>query len=445
LIYILTSKNTIVNFSATNYRSIKDKVTLSFEAENSKDLEDYYITEPIPGLRLLKLGLIYGANGSGKTTLLKALGFLRTFVIKPLERKTSTLNFKPFLFDEHTQNENTTFELVFVHNGIKFLYEIAFNNIAVMHEKLYYHQPNKSLVYERNTDTSKQLSSIEFGSKIKIKKAHKATLEANTLWNTTVLSGFLKTNIDSKELRNATDWFNKVLKAMIVPGADLRRYVTDRLESEEINKQHIVQFLRKADFKIKDISIEKNQQNLNSEDTELFKFLRHDSVKIQDPTDTNTSEIYFQHSILRYDKEHSYRLPYREESQGTQRYYQFSGLLALMITSEVVFPIDELESSLHPDLLKHFLLVFLVNSKQSQLIATTHHRELLMDRDILRNDVIWFTSKNNDGSMKLYSLSDFDSSIVRDTTSIFNAYKSGKLGAVPELSDYYLDLNNGEK
>ena len=109
-----------------------------------------------------------------------------------------------------------------------------------------------------------------------------------------------------------------------------------------------------------------------------------------------------------------------------------------MLESAVVFTIDELEASLHPDLLKHFLLLFLVNVKKSQLIATTHYRELLMEKDMLREDVIWFTEKKKTGGIDLYALSDFDSSVIRDTSSIFNAYKSGKLGAAPAVSDYYI-------
>ena len=35
-------------------------------------------------------------------------------------------------------------------------------------------------------------------------------------------------------------------------------------------------------------------------------------------------------------------------------------------------------------------------------------------------------------------LADFDSSVVRDTTNVLNAYKSGKLGGVPNLGDYYI-------
>ena len=72
----------IVNFSIQNFGSIKEKQTLSFEADKSNQLEDYYVIET-NGLRLLKLGLIYGANASGKTTILNALDFLRDIVLEP--------------------------------------------------------------------------------------------------------------------------------------------------------------------------------------------------------------------------------------------------------------------------------------------------------------------------------------------------------------------------
>ena len=68
-----------------------------------------------------------------------------------------------------------------------------------------------------------------------------------------------------------------------------------------------------------------------------------------------------------------------------------------------------------------------------------------MKKDILRKDAIWFTEKKPNGSADLFSLADFDSSVIRDTTSIYNAYKAGKLGAIPNLSDYYIELANGEK
>jgi AAA15 family ATPase/GTPase len=116
----------------------------------------------------------------------------------------------------------------------------------------------------------------------------------------------------------------------------------------------------------------------------------------------------------------------------------------LMIKGSMIFPIDELETSLHPDLYSHFILSFLMNSKDSQLIATTHNREILDNKDIYRNDAIWFTDKNKSSATELYSLGDFDSSVIRNTSNVYNAYKIGKLGGVPKTGDFYIDLTDEE-
>ncbi len=433
----------IVNFLVQNFRSIKEKIHLSFEATKSDDLEEYYVNNvgSSKNIRLLKLGLIYGANASGKTTVLEALDFLRDLVIAPFEKKTEQFNYKAFLFDKKTVNENTFFNLEFIQNNIKYLYEIELNASAIVNEKMYFYNPNKALVYERVTDESKQLAKISFGSKIKINKEHKAILEANTLWNNSVLGGYLKTNFESKELQETTDWFESKLKPLIKPRTDLFAYVSKRIENEEINKINVINLLQKADFNISDIVIKKDTKEVSSELIEFIsKTVPISDELISEMRETGAIEgkdIQFQHT---FNDNEAYFLPYKFESAGTQRYYQFSGLIDLMIRTESVFPIDELESSLHPDLFKHFLLTFLVNSQNSQLIASTHHRELLLEKDIFRNDVIWFTEKKSDGSTDLFSLMDFDSSVVRNTSSVYNAYKIGKLGAAPNLNDYYIDI-----
>lgn len=435
----------IINFSVENFYSIKNKITLSFEAIASDELNDYYIIEPKTGLRLLKLGILFGANASGKTSVLKALNFLKKIVLEPLSKKTANFDYKPFLFDANTPNQSTFFRLEFIQNGVRFFYEIELNRVAVLNEKLYFYKPNKALVYKRETDYNQQLTRIEFGSKIKINKEHKAILEANTLWNNSVLGGYLKTNFASQELQAAINWFENKLQSLIVPQTDLLSYVSNKLENQEIDKQHIVAFLKKADLKITDIIIKKQNSDLhkNVRDyiAENLPVVQEALASYGNQKKLSAKEIFFQHSVKGAKGTETYILPYNYESQGTQRYYQFSGLLDLMIRNETIFSIDELEASLHPDLLKHFLLTFLVNAKQSQLIVTSHHRELLMERDIFRNDVIWFTEKQEDGGTDLFSLTDFDSSVVRNTSSIYNAYKIGKLGAVPDLDDYYIDLN----
>ena len=52
----------IESFSVENFLSFRTKQTLSFEASASKDFEEMFCVEVKPGVRLLKLGILYGAN-----------------------------------------------------------------------------------------------------------------------------------------------------------------------------------------------------------------------------------------------------------------------------------------------------------------------------------------------------------------------------------------------
>jgi AAA15 family ATPase/GTPase len=431
----------IINFSVQNFKSIKDKVELSFIATGNQVLEEYYVRK-IGNQKILKLGLIYGANASGKTNILKALHFLREIVIRPFKDKNILFPFSPFLFDDKTSKQNTIFSIGFIQNKIRYYYSVELNNLAIINEALYYYNPKKAIVFKRKTDLDKRLADIyEFGSKIKLLKEHKSALETNTLWNNTVLGGFLKTNIEFNQLKETTEWFKNALKFMISPKIDMKDFVSDRIESGEINKNNVISILDKADINISNIKIDSLDINIQEKDWEQILSMKPNKQFIDYFNENlkRRKKIEFQHQVKEGKQ---YSLPYNEESAGTQRYYQLGGLLDLIIRNDYVLPIDELESSLHPDLLKFFILVFLVNSKNSQIIATTHTRELLMEKEMLRNDTIWFTEKKTDGSTELFSLADFDSSVVRNTTSIYNAYKSGKLGAKPNLVDYYLDFEN---
>lgn len=419
----------IINFSIQNFYSIKDKITLSFEATSSTDLEEYYIIEPIPKLRLLKLALIYGANASGKTNILLALEHLRDLVLEPFNTKTKTFSFYPFLFDTETPHQNTVFELSFVQNKTKYDYRVELNKQAIVSESLHFYQPRKALVYSRTTDSEKQLTSIDFGSKIKINSEFQTILEANTLWNNTVLGGFLKTNIEIPIFVEIMEWFGGTLANLVTSDKDLFAFISDKIDNNEIDKNNVVSFLTKADFKIKKITIKREKKDTKDLLSILSKKLYED--------------VLFHHEIKKEQRSETYELPYNLESQGTQRYYQFSGLLDLAIRNETILSIDEIAASINPDLLKHFLLTFLANTKTAQLIATTHSRELLMEKDIIRNDAIWFTEKQENGSTDLYALTDFDSSVIRNTSSIYNAYKIGKLGAKPNLQDHYISTENG--
>ena len=184
----------IVNFSIQNFGSIKDKQTLSFEADASEHLEDTYVVHTA-GKRLLKLALIYGANAK--------------------EKKTDILGFSPYLFDTKTPQQPTELSIEFIHEEVCYQYEVAFTGQAVISEALYIDTFERVLVFSRTTDIEGQLTKISFGDKITLEKSALQVLELNTLWNNTVLGGFLKTNINLEEFRRVADWFNNYLKPLI--------------------------------------------------------------------------------------------------------------------------------------------------------------------------------------------------------------------------------------
>lgn len=438
----------LINFSVQNFGSIKEKQTLSFEADKSKQLEDHYVIHT-NGLRLLKLALIYGANASGKTTVLNALRFLRETVLYPKTEKIHTFRFEPFLFDSDTPKQNTFFNLDFIQNDVRYLYEIELNKNVVVRENLSYAKnPNNTKkivnVFERTTDTEKQITRIAF-SKTKIDEIGLKTLTANTLSNNSVLGGFLKTNIELSELTDVINWFQEYLQWPIYPHNKLDRQITERIDQNEIDKIEVLNILKKADFNLSDIIIRKTEtENTLSIWNAIGRrnLFEDNTQEIANAKKITSFNLDFEHTV----KGNPFSLSFRDQSQGTQRYYGIAGLLYLLITKSTAFPIDELESSLHPDLFQHFLLSFLVNSKNSQLIATTHNREILNNRDIFRNDAIWITDKDNeDCATELYSLADFDTKVIRDTTNVLNAFKLGKLGGIPNLGSYYININDENK
>jgi len=434
----------IISFSVENFGPIKDKVTLDFRASKSTHLEEYYVVEPIPGLRLLKLGLIYGANASGKTTVLKALDFVQELVTDYAENKNEVLNFQPFLLDSQSKQSPSRIELTFISNNVKHLYLLEFNSKAILFEELYRYEPKKSLVYSRSSDVEYKISTIRFGDKYKLGSTEKKVLESNTLWNQLVLAAYQKTNINVASIEEVIRFLRVELQMLVMPGVDLFMNMLTRLERNDIDKKDIIQFLSRADFNIKDLRLQEAQEERIDYVRIVSRFLNSGksvpkiSELIDDPELVSDKELFFLHEVK--GSKEQVPISYNEQSEGTQRYFQMASILSLMLSNSLIFPIDELESSLHPDLLEHFLLTFLANAKRSQLIATSHYRELLMDRDIIRPDAIWFTEKKEDGSTDLFSLNDFDSSVVRkDTGSFYNAYKTGKLGARPNLKDYYID------
>lgn len=420
----------LIDFSISNFFSVKDRITLSFIANSDNTLDEYHIINAktqTKDIRLLKLGVIFGANASGKSTIIKAIHFLKNLIIKLPEVNHTQLNYKTFLFVDNFKESNSKIEINFLANSIHFSYSIEFNQDMIIRETLYFYKPNKALLFDRSTDPNSFSSKIDFGSKTKVPIEAKKMFELNTFRNNTALSSISNCMITINEVRIAYEWFENHLYNEINSNYWDDDNLSDQLINLNCSKSDILQILAKSDFSITDFiyfdNIKHNKVNdikIIYNDMNIFK--------------TKTDPFFVQHKTANSEY---YILPFNYESVGTKKFIFYSILLYKLINNQIILTLDDFESSLHPDLLKHFLLMFLINSPNSQLIASTFARELL-DMEILRNDNIWFTEMKTNRSIDLFSLDTFQTNVLRKAHSKYNAYKSGRLGAIPNLCDYKL-------
>lgn len=90
----------LIEFSAKNFLSFKDKVTLSMEKGNGDEkLENVFTKNDVD---LLRTTAIYGANASGKTNILKAFTCAILMIRNSNFMNTTNkwFSIKPFLFDK---------------------------------------------------------------------------------------------------------------------------------------------------------------------------------------------------------------------------------------------------------------------------------------------------------------------------------------------------------
>ena len=73
----------ILEFSCSNHKSIKDKVT--FSAIASSDNTYAETLKEFSKYRVLRSAVIYGPNGSGKSNFLNALEFMRNLVCNSMK------------------------------------------------------------------------------------------------------------------------------------------------------------------------------------------------------------------------------------------------------------------------------------------------------------------------------------------------------------------------
>ena len=140
----------ILQFKVKNFLSIREEQTLDFTASADKTYEDYAVVK-IKGVRISKLGVVYGPNASGKSNILKALAWFIFYLVASRSKKPGTgTGLTPFMMDEDSRNRNSSFELIFYIGDVRYEYSVVLNNQKIYKEELYFYPNNRrALFYER--------------------------------------------------------------------------------------------------------------------------------------------------------------------------------------------------------------------------------------------------------------------------------------------------------
>ena len=401
----------IAEIKFKNMFSFRDETVLSFEADKSKDLESYHVVELAPDVKLLKLAVIYGANASGKSNIIKVCDFIRSFITCTPLNKAELIKIVPFLLNRTSKEQASEFSVSFyAMNGdkaIRYVYSVLLETTHIVRETLiYYLSQQPATVFERSMENN--VSSIKFGQKVKISTAAKEEITLKCLPNMSVFAAYMQVNTNIAEMETALQYLTKQMMPAIVPTSSLSRYAEEAIKKETA-KEYILRYLQEEDFNI---------SNISSKEQETKKGV--------------VNYTMYQHKVSSgLGGNDYYEFPELYESDGTIRTFGLASQIQNSIGSNAFLAVDEIESSLHPKLIEYMIERFLKESKQAQLLLTTHYDGLLGEEDLLRKDNIWFAEKNTDGASVLYPLTDFKG--LNRISSLQKAYKFGKFGAVPNL------------
>ena len=431
----------IAEFKIKNFYSLRDEQTLSFVPTNDGTSRDIYTEEVADGVSLLKIGCIYGSNASGKTNILKALDFFSRFMVDDSLNKGDEIGVVPFLLDDESRQERTQFEMTFYLNREKYKLNLVLDNKVIYEETLQvYSSVQPTLLYKRTFNAEKDATDIVFGGKVGLIKKSREAIEGNAINNQTVIAAFGKSNVEKSRLNLVYEFFSQRIAPIMYPQSSLMGFTKHLIKRDKDGrlKKFILHFLKASDFNISDIAIHEEEVNITPEMELMIRNTSGMPAKAKEEIlkkgTLHSDEMFFVHHTSNGDKELNEEL----ESRGTKRYMGLATILYDLLVHGAILPIDEIETSIHYELLSYFIKVFLVNSKRgAQLIVSTHDINLL-DEDYIRRDVIWFTDKNDGGETQLIRLSTLG---LHKTLSVYNAYKQEKLVYLPFLDSIYMDMD----
>lgn len=424
----------LIQYEVENYRSIRDRQTLSLVASNYyQEQSESLITPKLPGLSgvdLLPVEVVMGANASGKSALIRSLFVLRSMVLDSFVRPAGRgLEYDPFLLSAETASAPTSFALVFTSFGVRYEYNLSYVKNHVVREALSaYPKGREQKWFVRSWNEEKE--EVEFAllnaSYVKLPKDLSGMLRNDALF----LSFASRLNLES--LNPVVDWFdgghliaaNRSVDAPIF--APEQAFSLIEQPGNDKEKRQFIGLLRDADFGIRGVRVIAADRPLPDD----LKSMLNPNLLEQMGEMTQKTAMVAHVS----DDSGEIELEIGDESTGTKQFFELTpSLLTALKNGGLVF-IDELDASLHPILLKELISLFRdkhSNPHGAQLVFTAHDVTLL-DEGFLRRDEIWLTEKDEGGGTSLYPLSDCS---PRNDESLMGGYLVGRYGGVPVIPE----------
>jgi AAA15 family ATPase/GTPase len=444
----------LIRFSVENFLSFKDKVVFSM-IPGKGTLKPNHKTSAVKGISALKTAVIFGANASGKSNLIKAIDFGRRLVLNGTTSE-KPITFQNFRLDSETKFKNSRIEFEIQHKNKNYAYGFVFNNKEVVEEWLYEVTKKKDVKIFDRLNSKFDLEFLIERNREQIEKQFieftaKGTPN-NQLFLTEIKTRKMAENVTSIEaLLDVRDWFQNTL-SVFYPDSNMLGIEFELMANTNLQSL-FVELLEYFDTGIEDIGFEEidfdnvdlpfdlkqkiktDLSDLKSDKKHVFVSNKNRSLSYffskQLDRDVLVQKLMTKHKITGSDEQELFDLS--DESDGTRRVIDFIPLIIDLLKGDNVFLVDEMERSLHPNLIYDLFDLFLEKSQnlRSQLIVASHESSLLTQK-LLRKDEIWFVVKKKDGSSHLHSLEEYK---IRFDKNIRKDYLLGRFKAIPRIGN----------
>ncbi len=421
----------LLEFSVENFRSFREKQTLSLVASTDKAHEGNLIAGEKQSL--LKVAAVYGANASGKSNLVTAIRFMASFIQQSATTMTQGDKIQgavPFRLDRESEGEPSSFEVTVIVEGVRYVYGFSVTPERVHGEWLdAYPKGRPRRWFEREGDPA----DWTFNKPL---RGDQTTLKERTRANGLVLSRGAELNI--APLSKLFLWFRKKLWTFDLSDPPQVFWNTQKTaqvaRGDKSFRDRVTRLLHHADLGISGIRFVEKPMTPDGMPSILREMLSDHMMK--QLGDGTRFQLLSSHQSS--DGDAAIEFDFEEaESNGTKRLFALAGPLLVALDQGSVVVADELDCSMHPLLTRKLIELFQspeANKKGAQLVFTTHDSSM-MDQTLFRRDQIWFTEKNTSGATDLFSLYDFktDEGKPRVNEAFERRYLAGRYGAVPQF------------